>query len=82
MAAVSASFAIGVGAATLGVAVPITIFRGLSDSGTTRFRPNMQQAMLNVGTFDDNVVGEDEATFKRPAGDPAIEYLRLRTLVC
>src|ERR1700742_306728 len=38
----------------------------------------MEEAVLDVGTFDDNVVGERKATLKRTAGDTAVQQFGLR----
>ncbi len=41
----------------------------------------MQQSVLQVGTFNDNVVREREATLKRAASDATVEHFRLGTVI-
>jgi len=60
LAEAPASLAIAVGAAL----PPMAIVRGFSASGTTRFSSDMEQAVLQVGTLDHDVVGEHEPTLE------------------
>ena len=49
--------------------------RGFSASGTTALQGHMQQAVLEIGAIDDDVVGQHEAPLEGSAGDAAIEKL-------
>ncbi len=54
--------------------------RGFSASGTTRSELHDEQAVLQLGALDLDVVGEHEAALERPAGDAAVEQVTLLAL--